>query len=83
MVQLGSKWVVDATAEEEACMSAKVSIGVNSTGDLCGVAKSGVGAVDWQKVGDVVHIARDVGLKAIEAANKHQKPLKEPVGFFG
>ena len=40
---MGTKFIVDATAEEEACNGVKVVVGVNKKGNVCSVQMSGRG----------------------------------------
>ena len=45
VLQIGSALIVDPTLEEEACMSARIAVAVNSEGQVCGMLKTGPGAI--------------------------------------
>eukprot|EP00471_Norrisiella_sphaerica_P010415 CAMPEP_0184493850 /NCGR_PEP_ID=MMETSP0113_2-20130426/27128_1 /TAXON_ID=91329 /ORGANISM="Norrisiella sphaerica, Strain BC52" /LENGTH=256 /DNA_ID=CAMNT_0026879311 /DNA_START=197 /DNA_END=967 /DNA_ORIENTATION=- len=45
LTKIGGSFVVDATAEEEACMSAKVTFAVDGDGKICSSSKSGIGGL--------------------------------------
>eukprot|EP00124_Ichthyophonus_hoferi_P005030 Ihof_evm2s646 gene=Ihof_evmTU2s646 len=46
LTKIGARHIVDATMEEEACMMARLMVGVNREGNICLVQKGGFGAVD-------------------------------------
>uniref|UniRef100_A0A7S0BLU9 Ribosomal RNA-processing protein 42 n=1 Tax=Rhodosorus marinus TaxID=101924 RepID=A0A7S0BLU9_9RHOD len=79
---LGSKWILDASQDEEASMTSKLSVGVNSRGKVCGVIKAGEGALEWDGLGDTLKTATRMGVKIIEGLRKLQFPRAETVGFF-
>ncbi len=48
--KIGNCFVTDATQEEELCMTAQVSITVDALGNVCGVQKSGTGAIEMKEM---------------------------------
>ncbi|RHY93166.1 hypothetical protein DYB37_010641 [Aphanomyces astaci] len=52
------KWfVMDATLEEEVCMSAQISAAIDRHGHVCGMQKNGVGALDLKEMQAMVDVA--------------------------
>lgn len=44
--QAGRAYIVDATAEEEACVDSAVQLAINGSGAVCGVFKRGPASVN-------------------------------------
>mmetsp|Transcript_7024 Transcript_7024/g.30888 ORF Transcript_7024/g.30888 Transcript_7024/m.30888 type:complete len:284 (-) Transcript_7024:3296-4147(-) len=80
---MGSKWMLDASQDEEASMTSKLSVGVNSSGKVCGIVKAGKGALEWDGLGDTLKTATNMGVKIIEGLQEVLSPRAETVGFCG
>lgn len=67
--KIGQQFVLDATPEEEACAVGSLSVAVSRAGKIMGVFKGGIGSLHPENVGDVIEVARDLGValnKAID-----------------
>ena len=82
----GSTAFIDGTEEEEMCAGAKLTVGVTPKGMMCGLHKSGHGALPPSSLGEMIRIAQKAGLEMIKALTKALEAEKEeahpPVGFF-
>mmetsp|Transcript_15210 Transcript_15210/g.16913 ORF Transcript_15210/g.16913 Transcript_15210/m.16913 type:complete len:282 (+) Transcript_15210:28-873(+) len=83
--RIGNFHVVDTTPEEEACMTARVSVTVNKAGDICGIEK-GYGSLSLVQLKEVLQVAQSVGVKIIgateEIITKEKAPEHSTRGFF-
>ena len=55
--KVGTKFVVDATLEEESCSSSRLSLAVNRSGQLVGVKKDGPGGIPYGKMNDIISVS--------------------------
>eukprot|EP00735_Rhodelphis_limneticus_P014249 TRINITY_DN8254_c0_g1::TRINITY_DN8254_c0_g1_i1::g.10267::m.10267 TRINITY_DN8254_c0_g1::TRINITY_DN8254_c0_g1_i1::g.10267 ORF type:complete len:281 (+),score=36.90,sp/Q15024/EXOS7_HUMAN/41.96/2e-73,RNase_PH/PF01138.16/1.4e-19,RNase_PH/PF01138.16/4.5e+03,RNase_PH_C/PF03725.10/5.9e-10 TRINITY_DN8254_c0_g1_i1:71-913(+) len=87
LCQIGSKYVVDCTLDEEACMSAGVSVAVNGDGNICALHKVGAGSLDPAAIPAMTAAARKVGLSLLKnldaALTRLSTSTTRKVGFFG
>jgi len=71
--KLGNSYVVDATAEEELCTSARLSVGVNRAGRICSIQKAGVGGLAASALIEMLKVAKTIGtdlIKKLDASIK-------------
>ncbi|RHY23675.1 hypothetical protein DYB32_009095 [Aphanomyces invadans] len=62
------KWfVMDATLEEEMCMTAQISVSIDRRGHVCGMQKNGVGALDLKEMQAMVDVASKVSPEVFQA----------------
>ena len=61
LAKIGNCFVVDPTKEEEQCTVAQVTVGVNQSGKVCGVHKTGVGGIASSALVDMLACAQKVG----------------------
>jgi len=61
LAKIGSGFVVDATAEEEQCMSACLSLSVNKGGQICGIHKAGPGGISPTALQEMLKCGRRLG----------------------
>lgn len=54
LCKIGANFIVDPTQEEELCMTAQVSVAVDPAGEVCGVQKSGAGAIEMREMQQMV-----------------------------
>ncbi|OQR94378.1 exosome complex exonuclease RRP42 [Thraustotheca clavata] len=87
------RWfVMDALLEEELCMSAQISVAIDSKGRMCGMQKSGSGALDVKEMQAMIDVANTSSVQVFEAIArvfKKQDALDakqtyrtERIGFF-
>ena len=57
LVQVGGRFVVDASLEEEACSSASLSLAVNKQGNVLSVSKDGTGGIPYGKMNDIIAVS--------------------------
>lgn len=65
LTKIGTCFVVDASAEEEVCMSTRLAIGINQEGNLCGMEKTGPGGIAPTALLDMLKCAGQVGKQLI------------------
>jgi len=65
LTKIGSSFIIDATAEEEVCMSTRLSVGINQEGNVCGMEKNGPGGVAPTTLLDMLKCASYVGKQLI------------------
>lgn len=93
MSKIGASLITDPMQEEELCVTAQMSVAVDPKGNVCGVQKSGAGALDMAEMQEMVDeaCARSKELfKALQNAlqvqrardAKHGRKV-ERVGFLG
>lgn len=82
----GSTAFIDGTEEEEMCAGAKLTVGVTPKGMMCGLHKSGRGALPPSSLGEMIRVAQKVGLEMIKSLNLALKMERNentpPIGFF-
>jgi len=55
--QVGTRYVVDATAEEESCSECQLLISVNEKGRVCSAQKHGHGALNPDLVFEMMRVS--------------------------
>lgn len=93
LCKIGANFIVDPMQEEELCMTAQVSVAVDPAGEVCGVQKSGTGAIEMREMQQMIDeaCARSKELfKLLQAALEAQRSRDakagrrlERVGFLG
>lgn len=93
LCKVGAHFITDPMLEEELCMTAQMSVAVDPSGNVCGVQKSGTGAIDMREMQSMVDeaCARSKELfKELQAALQLQRKRDakvghklERVGFLG
>lgn len=68
--KVGQQFVLDATPEEEACAVGSLSVAVTPAGKIMSIFKGGTGSLHPENVGDVVEVARDLGVALNKAINE-------------
>ena len=63
MARIGDQIVVDPTADEEACMDARITITTNSEGNICAIQKGGSDGFKVEQLFKCAEIAISVGTK--------------------
>ena len=48
---------MDASIEEEACSTARLSLAVNKSGDILNVTKDGTGGIPYAKMNDIIAVS--------------------------
>ena len=56
LAKIGNCFVVDPSKEEEHCSVARVTVGINSSGNICGVYKFGVGGIASSALVDMLAV---------------------------
>jgi len=56
-VQIGNFFIVDATAEEEACATASLGICINRKGEVCGMLKMGHGSLTPATLAEMLKVS--------------------------
>ena len=51
---------MDASIEEEACSTARLSLAVNKSGDILSVTKDGTGGIPYAKMNDIIAVRSTV-----------------------
>jgi len=67
--RVGSQTIADATAQEEACASARLVVGVTPSGAVCGLHKVGRGGLSPSSLPEMLRAAQRIGLATISALN--------------
>jgi len=65
LTKIASRFVVDATIEEEFCQSARLTIGINKQGNSVSVQKAGKGGLLPSSVSQMMMAARKIGCEII------------------
>lgn len=81
--KIGGHFIVDPTQEEELCMTAQVSVAVDPNGEVCGVQKSGTGAIEMREMQQMIDeaCARSKELfKLLQAALRAQQARDAKAG---
>jgi len=84
--KIGPGYIVDATIEEELCMSLRLTVGVNKKGNICTVQKGAYGGLDPSSMYEMLNHARKIGQQLIEKLDKslieEEKIGERKLGFF-
>lgn len=62
-IGVDGEWILDASAEEEECMSMRVALAVNPRGEVCGMNKSGIGTINLQAIENIIAHACEMGVQ--------------------
>ncbi len=57
VIKVGQNLIVDPTAEEEECLSARLSVAVTDDGSLCALQKGGEGSLSPKEIEEMVDLA--------------------------
>ncbi|KAI8853206.1 ribosomal protein S5 domain 2-type protein [Chytridium lagenaria] len=86
--KIGSRSVLDPTPLEEMCSGARLTLAVNSKGNICAVQKGGQGGLEPNLLAEMIQGAKSVGLDRVqrmeEALSRESLRISEkekPVGF--
>ncbi|EGG14677.1 hypothetical protein DFA_10935 [Cavenderia fasciculata] len=66
LTTIGNQFVVDCSGEEEQCMDARMTIGVNKRGNICGIQKGGVAGIDAHTINQMILAAKQVGSEILK-----------------
>jgi len=86
LTQLGQKYIVDTTLEEEQCLGCRLTIAVNKNSSICCIQKGGHGSVSSTTLKSMIQTAQSIGKVIIDkqdiAIKEESKLNKEKIGFF-
>jgi exosome complex component RRP42 len=71
--KMGTRYVVDTTLEEEACVDSKLLISVKRNGTICGMQKTGMGAIDINSTYSLFQWSRTIGKTLFEKIDEALK----------
>ena len=57
VLQVGGRFLVDASLEEEACSTSRLSLAVNKDGNIVSVTKDGTGGIPYGKMNDIISVS--------------------------
>lgn len=60
---LSGEWIIDPTAEEEQCMSLRLTLAVSPRGQLCALLKGGVGTVSLHAMESITQHATALAMQ--------------------
>eukprot|EP00762_Andalucia_godoyi_P001291 ANDGO_04835.mRNA.1 Putative exosome complex exonuclease RRP42 len=85
--KLGSVSIVDATVDEEVCVSAKVHVAVSPSGQVCALQKAGSGGMQPELFEKMVHDAKNIGVRLTGLLHKTLAldaavPASQKAGFL-
>lgn len=75
--KIGSCFIVDATEDEDVCMSTRLAVAVGESGDVCGVQKTGPGGLSPAAMQEMIKVARTVGIQLHATLQKACHPHEE------
>ncbi|KAN0030501.1 hypothetical protein ACTA71_009140 [Dictyostelium dimigraforme] len=70
LTKIGSQFVIDTTLQEELCMNARLTVGVNSLSNICSIQKGGIDGLDPTTINQMVNTAKVVGVKILNIMDK-------------
>ncbi|KAF2068539.1 hypothetical protein CYY_010133 [Polysphondylium violaceum] len=70
MTKIASQFVIDTTTREELCMDARLTIGVNSSSNICSIQKGGISGLDPPTINQMINTAKVVGLKILSTMDQ-------------
>ncbi|KAI7863722.1 ribosomal protein S5 domain 2-type protein [Spinellus fusiger] len=95
LYKIGERYILDPTILEELCSQVTLTVGVNKTGQVCGVQKGGFGSIDPSLMTEMIQTAttmagsliQQLDTKLIEEENQglEKRRRGEPIqklGFF-
>ena len=85
--KIGNRFVVDATAKEEACSDAQILVSVNRQGSICSMQKHGSGGINPELMFEMLDAGKIVGGEIIDRlsevlARADANPEAPKVGFY-
>eukprot|EP01133_Synstelium_polycarpum_P012058 gene12058-14109_t len=73
LTKIGSQFVIDSTLEEEVCMDARLTIGINKKSMICGIQKGGSEGLDANTVNQMITVAKQAGLQILKSMDETLK----------
>ncbi|GAM17782.1 hypothetical protein SAMD00019534_009570 [Acytostelium subglobosum LB1] len=67
LTKIGTQFVLDSTLEEELCMDARLTIGVNRRSNICSIQKGGVSGLDSSTINQMITVAKQAGLQILKS----------------
>eukprot|EP01132_Coremiostelium_polycephalum_P009065 gene9065-11103_t len=65
LTKIGTQFIIDSTLQEELCMDARLTIGVNSKSNICSIQKGGDQGIDPILINQMINTAKHVGTKIL------------------
>lgn len=78
LIKIGDQFVVDGTAEEEACGTAKLAVAVNSSGNICCVEQTGQSGVPPSALMGMIQQAAATGKQLLGTLDSALKSSQVP-----
>lgn len=71
MAKVGTKYIVDPSFQEELCMESRITIAINSKGNICSIQKGGGAAsgINPSELNKMLQVARKIGMSLLERLN--------------
>ncbi|EFA76286.1 hypothetical protein PPL_10049 [Heterostelium album PN500] len=63
LTKVGTQFLIDSTLEEELCMEARLTIGINKKSNICSIQKGGMNGLDANTVNQMINVAKQVSMK--------------------
>jgi|ERR1711879_912343 len=70
LTKIGTRFLVDATLEEEQCMGVRVIVGISPKGHVCSMQMTGHGAVEPTSLYEMIQTSQKLGRELIEGLDK-------------
>ena len=80
LLRVGNFYIADPALEEEICVSSKLTVAVNSQGNVCSVQKSGKAGLHPSDLLKMLNVAIELSgrlLKHVDAVVQQQRTLEE------
>ncbi|KAN0028363.1 hypothetical protein ACTFIV_010205 [Dictyostelium citrinum] len=75
LTKIGTQFVIDTTLQEELCMNARLTVGVNSLSNICSIQKGGIDGLDPTTINQMINTAKIVGVKILNIMDKTLKEI--------
>ncbi|KAM9985422.1 hypothetical protein ACTFIZ_008961 [Dictyostelium cf. discoideum] len=75
LTKIGNQFVIDTTLQEELCMNARLTVGVNSLANICSIQKGGIDGLDPTTINQMINTAKVVGVKILNIMDKTLKEI--------
>ncbi|KAK5583819.1 hypothetical protein RB653_005421 [Dictyostelium firmibasis] len=75
LTKIGTQFVIDSTLQEELCMNARLTVGVNSLSNICSIQKGGIEGLDPTTINQMINTAKVVGVKILNIMDKTLKEI--------
>jgi len=71
MTKVGTKYIVDPSFQEELCMESRITIAINSKGNICSIQKGGSSSsgINPSELNKMLQVSRKIGLTILERLN--------------